>query len=93
MFAEFYVWEHSSGSFDISTEEYHVPAHVKEHIDYVTPGVRLRTRRAEATHNLNKRTNLDKNRVKPFITQLPGFPHPNSTTCSIYVTADCTRGQ
>lgn len=93
MFAEFYVWEHSSGSFDISTEEYHVPAHVKEHIDYVTPGVRLRTRRAEATQNLNKRASTDKNRVKPFITQLPGFPNPNSTTCSIYVTADCTRAQ
>lgn len=93
MFAEFYVWEHSSGIYDISTEEYHVPAHVKEHIDYVTPGVRLRTRRVEATRNLNKRASTDKNRVKPFITQLPGFPNPNSTTCSIYVTADCTRGQ
>jgi tripeptidyl-peptidase-1 len=30
--------------------------------------------------------------VKPFITQLKGFPHPNSTTCATYVTADCTRG-
>lgn len=92
MFAEYHVWEHTSGSHDISTEEYHIPAHVQEHIDYVTPGVRLRVKRAEATRNLSKRGAIDKNRVKPFITQLKAYPHPNSTTCSMYVTADCTRG-
>lgn len=92
MFAEYHVWEHSSGSHDISTEEYHVPAAISEHIDYVTPGVRLRSRRAEVTRNLKKRAG-DNKRVKPLITQLAGFPHPNSTTCSIYVTAECTRGQ
>ncbi|KAB5571736.1 putative Tripeptidyl-peptidase sed1 [Coniochaeta sp. 2T2.1] len=92
IFAEFHVWEHVSGSHDISVEEYHVPVRIKEHIDYISPGVRLRTRRVEATTNVNKR-GIDKNRVKPFITQLPGFPNPNSTTCSMYVTADCTRVQ
>lgn len=93
MFASYHVYEHASGSHDISTEEYHVPAHVQEHIDYITPGVRLRTRRAEATQNLAKRGNIDRNRVKPFVSNLKNAPHPNSTTCSIWVTADCTRGE
>jgi len=31
--------------------------------------------------------------VKPLITQLPGFPHPNSSVCDIYVTAPCTQVQ
>ena len=90
LFADFYVWEHDSGAHDISTEAYHVPSHIREHIDYVTPGVRLRSKRAEATSNLEKRA-PNVGQVKPFITQLPGFPHPNSSTCSLYVTADCTR--
>jgi tripeptidyl-peptidase-1 len=31
-------------------------------------------------------------RPRPLITQLPGYPHPNSSVCDIYVTAECTRG-
>lgn len=93
MFAEYHVWEHTSGSHDISTEEYHLPAHVQEHVDYVTPGVRLRVKRAEATRNLGKRGGINNDRVKPFITQLKAYPNPNSTTCATYVTADCTRAQ
>lgn len=34
-----------------------------------------------------------KDDVRPFITKLPVFPEPNSTTCSVYVTAECTRGR
>lgn len=83
--AEFYIWEHGSGDQDISTEEYHVPTHIQEHIDYVTPGSRLRQRSSMAA-------GLDNQRRQPLITKLPGFPHPNSTTCDIYVTAECTRG-
>jgi tripeptidyl-peptidase I len=87
--AEFYVWEHSSGTSDISSEEYHVPTHIQEHIDYVTPGTRLRQRkmRAAGAGKLEKRLG-----AHPLITQLPGFPNPNSSVCDIYVTAECTRG-
>ena len=43
LFTDFYVWEaNASGAKDISCEEYHVPAHVQSHIDYITPGIRLR---------------------------------------------------
>lgn len=91
MFADFHVWEHSDGSSDLSTESYHLPREVQEHVDYVTPGTRLRSRQHAGKQKKMKRD--FNNDVRPFITQLPGFPEPNSTTCSLYVTADCTRGK
>lgn len=79
-----------SGTHDISSEEYHVPTHIQEHIDYITPGTRLRQRNMRAAHGgeLEKR----RLRAQPLITKLPGFPHPNASVCDIYVTAECTRG-
>jgi tripeptidyl-peptidase-1 len=87
--AEFHIWEHASGTHDISSEEYHVPTHIQEHIDYVTPGSRLRQRKIKAAPvgKLEKRLG-----AHPLITQLPAFPNPNASTCDIYVTAECTRG-
>lgn len=96
LFAEFFMWEHiESGDHDISTEEYHVPERLREHVDYVTPGVRLRTKRdahKQKLHDVQKRSGHD-NIARPFLTQLSGFPHPNSSTCSVYVTAECTRSE
>ncbi|KAI0442323.1 subtilisin-like protein [Xylaria telfairii] len=91
LFADFYIWEHSDGGSDMSTESYHLPSKIQEHVDYVTPGTRLRSRQHAAKEKKMKRSFKDD--VRPFITKLPGFPQPNSTTCSIYVTADCTRAQ
>ncbi|KAI8628143.1 subtilisin-like protein [Xylariaceae sp. FL1651] len=93
LFADFYIWEHSDGSTDMSTEAYHLPSKIQEHVDYVTPGTRLRSRQQAAKNKKMKRGTGFMDDVKPFITKLPGFPNPNSTTCSIYVTADCTRAQ
>ncbi|TVY25147.1 Tripeptidyl-peptidase sed1 [Lachnellula hyalina] len=87
LFAEYYVWDHLSGSHDISSEGYHLPTHIREHIDYVTPGTRLRPRNVK-----NKRA-ANFNKPQPMITKLPGFPFPNSSTCDTYVTAECTRVQ
>ncbi|KAI4154970.1 MAG: hypothetical protein LQ340_001318, partial [Diploschistes diacapsis] len=39
---EYYVYEHGpTGKTHVGCDQYHVPAHVKEHVDYVTPGLRL----------------------------------------------------
>ncbi|KAJ1323356.1 tripeptidyl-peptidase I [Microdochium nivale] len=42
LYAEFHVWQHRDGSEEVSTEAYHVPADIREYIDYITPGTRLR---------------------------------------------------
>ncbi|KAI1087614.1 subtilisin-like protein [Rostrohypoxylon terebratum] len=42
LMADYHVWEHvSTGVRDIACDEYHVPKQVKEHIDYITPGIKL----------------------------------------------------
>ncbi|KAI0885109.1 subtilisin-like protein [Annulohypoxylon maeteangense] len=42
LMADYHVWEHvSTGVKDIACDEYHVPKQVKEHIDYITPGIKL----------------------------------------------------
>lgn len=47
--AELHEYEHdASGSLRLGCDEYHVPAHLSEHIDYITPGVKL-------SHTLRKR--------------------------------------
>ncbi|WPH02942.1 alkaline serine protease AorO [Acrodontium crateriforme] len=39
---KYYNYEHEpTGRKSIATDEYHVPAHIQEHIDYVLPGLRL----------------------------------------------------
>ncbi|CZT09147.1 related to Tripeptidyl-peptidase sed1 [Rhynchosporium agropyri] len=98
LFADFYLWKHSSGVHDISTEEYHLPKHIQEHVDYITPGIRLRQRSAKvgAGDELLKRSDstLSGGGIRPRnVGDLPGFPQTNATNCDVYVTADCTRVQ
>ncbi|KAJ1335029.1 tripeptidyl-peptidase I [Microdochium nivale] len=90
LFAEFHVWQHKDGSHDVSTEAYHVPAEIREHIDYITPGTRLRAikgraEQAPATPAPVKEKRLDKSgRIgsahiapKPlYITSFKGQPEP-----------------
>ncbi len=64
LYTDFYVWDHpQTGSQDIACREYHLPSHVSEHVDYITPGIRLRqhprkvaeVRRRDETMALEKR--------------------------------------
>ncbi|KAI1106426.1 subtilisin-like protein [Jackrogersella minutella] len=42
LMADYHVWEHvSTGVKNIACDEYHVPKQVKEHIDYINPGIKL----------------------------------------------------
>lgn len=39
---EYHVYKHkSSGKHNVACDHYNVPAHVTEHIDYITPGIKL----------------------------------------------------
>lgn len=37
--AKYHVYEHSSGQPHVACDEYSLPSHLKEHIDFVTPSV------------------------------------------------------
>ncbi|KAI1389168.1 putative alkaline serine protease AorO [Hypoxylon trugodes] len=42
LMTDYHVWEHVDiGVKNIACDEYHVPKHIKEHIDYITPGIKL----------------------------------------------------
>jgi len=38
---EYHVYEHSSGKTNVACDEYHLPTHVRDHVDYITPGLKL----------------------------------------------------
>ncbi|KAL5089120.1 hypothetical protein Trisim1_005975 [Trichoderma cf. simile WF8] len=104
---DFYYWEDSTGSHrDIACEQYHLPAHIQEHVDYATPGIRLRAnnvmKRDAKKRSVDKRavTNVPGLREGPHFTNNVAYmnavndvPGVNSTSCSSFITADCLRVQ
>ncbi|KAJ1325406.1 tripeptidyl-peptidase I [Microdochium nivale] len=105
LYAEFHVWEHVDGTRDVSTEEYHVPAEIREHIDYITPGIRLRAIKGRGeSHGTKQRVDQSGRANTAHILPKPlyikkndrGQPQPfaiNSTTCDVSIVADCIRHQ
>jgi tripeptidyl-peptidase-1 len=93
---EYNVYSHvTTGEDRLAVEEYSVPAHIKEHLDFITPTihfdaiVKLKAKRAKEAHSL---------KVKP-TSQL--VPDPlrvplsevvfNLTNCDHYITPECLR--
>lgn len=104
LFTEFHVYEHTqTGTQNIACDEYHVPSHIREHIDYITPGIRLRVdpgkakqlRRRHEAEQLRKRGVSAMNTGAVPITQarLPTLPPLNSSVCYKYVTNQCVRSE
>jgi tripeptidyl-peptidase-1 len=104
LFTEFYVYEHRpSGTQNIACDEYHIPSHIREHIDYITPGIRLRVdpgkakqlRRKREAEKLRKRgvSAMNTGAVPIPQARLPGLPQLNSSVCYKYVTNQCVRNQ
>lgn len=39
---QYHVYEHAAtGKSTVACDKYHVPAHIQEHVDYITPGIKL----------------------------------------------------
>ncbi|GAB7343209.1 hypothetical protein MBLNU457_1274t1 [Dothideomycetes sp. NU457] len=57
---KYHFYEHSSGDKNVACDQYHVPEQLREHIDYITPGIKLYSpdRKGEAvdTKTIDKRT-------------------------------------
>ncbi|KAI5928203.1 peptidase S8/S53 domain-containing protein [Camillea tinctor] len=62
LMADYHVWEHlDTGVKNIACEEYHVPRDVKQHIDYITPGIKLMGYgNTQEPASMKKRARLDK---------------------------------
>ncbi|CAK7264273.1 hypothetical protein SEPCBS119000_000904 [Sporothrix epigloea] len=106
LMTEYHIYEHTaSGDNDLAVEDYHIPHQVREHIDYVTPGIRLRRdlgndqkkQRRQQHENEDRRRSLH----SPYMeTEVLGsfstdmimrFPPMNLTNCNLFVTPECIR--
>lgn len=99
---EFYVHHDSiTGSKMPACEAYHVPSHIRDHVDYITPGIRLLapTGSIEKVHfeeskQLKRRDLLHQLRENPRNYQRPAAPLANSSdlsTCDEAITPACIR--
>ncbi|KAF2098918.1 putative protease S8 tripeptidyl peptidase I [Rhizodiscina lignyota] len=67
--AEFYEHEHvSNGKWSVACDKYHLPSHIRQHVDYVTPGVK--------TSQLRKTTSGLSKRASPSFGWGPGHHRP-----------------
>ncbi|KAH8883530.1 alkaline serine protease [Thozetella sp. PMI_491] len=108
LYADYFVFEHiETGSLEVACDQYHIPSHITEHIDYITPGIRLRPRNPEPGSNQERSpsSKSSKRRVKASntgFTLLPdsfqrqssdGDTQYNSSMCDQIVTPVCIRNQ
>lgn len=89
---DFYHWHHdASGVQDIAAEEYHLPADLRRHVDYITPGIRLRT----DTSRPKKRSQQNKQRrgITPAANgTLTYSPPSDPNVCNVtHVTPQCVQ--
>lgn len=103
---DYFEYEHlPSGSVMVAVDEYHVPLELRDHIDYITPGVKLRADpgKLKKMKRRHDREALEKRGVKPMYSNVEFFvdengeaatlPPLNSTVCDVYVTTACIRAQ
>ncbi|KUI54358.1 Tripeptidyl-peptidase sed1 [Cytospora mali] len=56
MLADFYIFEHvTTGTKNVAVDEYHVPYEIQEHIDFITPGIKMRSDPRELKKERRKR--------------------------------------
>ncbi|KAH8897744.1 subtilisin-like protein [Thozetella sp. PMI_491] len=102
LYTDFYYFEDPTGEHeDVGVSEYHLPTSIREHVDYITPGIRLRPNKKRDLEALKKKKR-DTHGLAPGNTSAKsaagaqaaaGLPGVNSTSCAKYITADCTRAQ
>jgi len=107
LLTEYHVFEHSeTGSLHVACDEYHVPAHITNDLDYITPGIRLR-HDEQGERVVKKRENgdmLQSRRVKASNVGFVPFPETyrtssdgdtpfNSSICDQAVTPVCIRSE
>ncbi|KAF4636161.1 hypothetical protein G7Y89_g1916 [Cudoniella acicularis] len=96
---EYHVYEHAdTGKSTIACDSYHVPAHIQEHVDYVTPGIKLfAPQRRSATPGFDKRTfgvtkggQITPPKFRP-IPEEQLLAHPLATGCDTQITPACIK--
>ncbi|KAK4550782.1 Tripeptidyl-peptidase sed1 [Oleoguttula mirabilis] len=97
--SQYHFYEHGSlGSASIACDEYHVPAHIQKHVDYITPGIKLyATHTTKATPGeIEKRSSgFRKGRgrhpppKKPMPTGIAAVADLGLAICDVAITPQC----
>ena len=96
--SELYEYQSSqTGHIRIGCDEYHVPEHLAEHIDYVTPGVKMsaplrKTKRSLSKRNISpQKLNFDIEPFQNFPDWWPGTLPDDVKYCGGNITPPCWR--
>lgn len=101
LLTDFFWFQHvPTGTENVAAEQYHIPSEVQKHIDYITPGIRLRPDPGQV-RRLKRQADGEKLRKRAVKAMNTGFevveasdlPPLNSSVCDIYVTQECIRTQ
>ncbi|KAM0318569.1 hypothetical protein ACHAO8_001660 [Botrytis cinerea] len=95
---QYYTYEHfSTDEIAAACDEYHLPAHVQPHVDYITPGVKLISTKKKSA---SKRSVLGGSKGKDYgplrrpKSSSGSYSHHNSTslaTCDEIITPECIK--
>lgn len=85
--ADYHIWEHTeTGSASISCDEYHVPQHIQQYIDFITPTVGLSQR-----STLRKQERNGQLGALSKVALASARSNDNLTECSEYITPACIQ--
>ena len=92
---QYEIWEHSeTGDLTISCEEYHLPNHVKRHIDFVIPTIGFDTNSTPGLKKKQKRADEESTIRKPLRYPAPDLHIENAESlanCDLAITPACVR--
>ncbi|KAJ5994597.1 hypothetical protein N7451_010321 [Penicillium sp. IBT 35674x] len=91
---EYYIYSHAdTGRSHVACREYHVPHSVRDHIDYITPGIILRevTSVGRASNKLQKRSNGLLPILEPILVPIEEILNNVLQFCDLAVTPQCIK--
>lgn len=94
--AEYHIFQHSATEEDhIGCDEYHLPQHIREHVDFVFPSVSFAKVKETRGEKLEKKWSsvVRESTISPYIQPAPKLMTPNDLElpCWSAVTPDCIR--
>ncbi|KAI4141846.1 MAG: hypothetical protein LQ340_007523 [Diploschistes diacapsis] len=99
---EFHAYDHETQGSTVGCDEYSLPNHVRRHVDFVSPGIKLAPSGGSAKRNAKRnekrgvRQNLRKDTGRKGSASYSVSPIPNSnttdlSTCDKIITPECIR--
>ena len=92
---EYHLWEHvETGDTALSCEQYHVPHHIKHHIDFVSPTIGFNAPQRSSLKKRSSSIAAFPSIRRPAPPQVPAMAlNGNLSNCDQAITPDCVKGE